>query len=299
MVEAKQQSVFRIQPHGRLQEWVADEKGYFHDEGLEYEFVPGGFFGNTGTVQSAGAHGAEVKDGAFESMEAGRACEVSAACHWAVNMASSAEHGKMWGHAYSVTPGGIYVAPESSVRTPSDLAGVAIGVGYHSGSHFSALQALERVLKPEETSLRFIGRPFDRLAQLLAREIPAANVFGAPLYVLEQQGFRKVVDTTFMIGFLVTGDATQEQVEAYFRALKRAQRDIDLEPELYKHYFLRELPERYHGMVDVAAFGPGERIVFEPYTRAMYERTHRWMEDLKLFPEEQVGHADYAEAVLV
>jgi NitT/TauT family transport system substrate-binding protein len=298
-VEAKLQSVFRIQPHGRLQEWVADEKGYFRDEGLEYEFVPGGFFGNTGTVQPAGAHSAEVKDGAFESIEAGRACEVSAACHWAVNMASSAEHGKMWGHAYSVTPGGIYVAPESPIRKPSDLAGMAIGVGYHSGSHFSALQALERVLKPEETTLRFIGRPFDRLAQLLDREIPAANIFGAPLYVLEQQGFRKVIDTTFMIGFLVTGDATQEQVEAYFRALKRAQRDIDLEPELYKHYFLRELPERYHGMVDVAAFGPGERIVFEPYTREMYERTHRWMEDLKLFPEEQVGHADYAEAVLV
>jgi hypothetical protein len=287
-VVTNQQSVFRIQPHGRLQEWVADEKGYFRDEGLEYEFVAGGFFGSTGTVQSAGAHRAEVKDGAFESMEAGRACEVSAACHWAVNMASSAEHGKMWGHAYSVTPGGIYVAPESPIRKPSGLAGVEIGVGYHSGSHFSALQSLERVLKPEETKLRFIGRPFDRLAQLLDREIAAANIFGGPLYVLEQQGFRKVIDTTFMIGFLVTGDATQEQVEAYFRGLQRAQRDIDL-----------ELPQRYHAAVDVSAFGPGERIVFEPYTREMYERTHRWMEDLKLFPAEQVGHADYAEAVLV
>jgi NitT/TauT family transport system substrate-binding protein len=290
---------FRIQPHGRLQEWVADEKGYFRDEGLDYEFVPGGFFGNTGTVQSAGTRGIEVRDGAFETMEAGRACEVSAACHWAVNMASSAQHGKMWGHAYSVTPGGIYVAPESPIRKPRDLAHVEIGVGYHSGSHFSALQALERVLQPEETRLRFIGRPFDRLRQLIDREIAAANIFGGPLYVIEEFGFRKVVDTTFMIGFLVTGDATQEQVEAYFRALQRAQRDIDLEPELYKHYFLRELPEQYHAAVDVSAFGTGERIVFEPYTREMYERTHRWMESLKLFPEEQVGHADFAEAVLV
>ena len=30
---------FRIQTHGRLQEWVAEEKGYFTDEGLDYEFV--------------------------------------------------------------------------------------------------------------------------------------------------------------------------------------------------------------------------------------------------------------------
>lgn len=29
---------FTIQPHGRLQEWIAHEKGYFRDEGLDYEF---------------------------------------------------------------------------------------------------------------------------------------------------------------------------------------------------------------------------------------------------------------------
>ena len=29
---------FVIEPHFRLQEWVAEEKGYFKDEGLDYEF---------------------------------------------------------------------------------------------------------------------------------------------------------------------------------------------------------------------------------------------------------------------
>ena len=29
---------FIIQPHFRLQEWVAEEKGYFADEGLDYVF---------------------------------------------------------------------------------------------------------------------------------------------------------------------------------------------------------------------------------------------------------------------
>ena len=33
---------FKIQPHSRLQEWVADERGYFRDEGLDYVFhIPG------------------------------------------------------------------------------------------------------------------------------------------------------------------------------------------------------------------------------------------------------------------
>ena len=35
-------------------------------------------------------------------------------------------------------------------------------------------------------------------------------------------------------------------------------------------------------MIDVNAFGPGERLVFEPYSREMFERTHRWMEESKL-----------------
>src|SRR5437870_4236732 len=136
-------SRFRIQPHGRLQEWVAEEKGYFADEGLDYEFVPS-FYGQTqgyGRVQSAAA-APEVKSGAFESYEGGRSCEISSACHWAVNMAASAEHGRMWGHAYSVSNSGIYVPPESPIRQPTDLADVAVGVSHHSGSHFSTLQGL-------------------------------------------------------------------------------------------------------------------------------------------------------------
>ena len=29
---------FIVEPHFRLQEWVAEEKGYFKDEGLDYVF---------------------------------------------------------------------------------------------------------------------------------------------------------------------------------------------------------------------------------------------------------------------
>jgi len=33
---------FIIGPHMRLQEWIAEEKGYFEHEGLDYEFVASG-----------------------------------------------------------------------------------------------------------------------------------------------------------------------------------------------------------------------------------------------------------------
>jgi hypothetical protein len=238
-------------------------------------------------------------NGAFESMETGRACDVSSACHWAVNMASSAEHGVMWGHAYSVTPAGVYVSRDSHIKGPEDLKHVEVGVGYHSGSHFSALQALEPFVSPAEAKLRFIGSPADRLNLLVDGQVESANIFGIQREIAEQLGFRKVLDTTFMIGFLISGDASTEDCQRYFDALQLAQRDIDLEPEKYKHYFEPDVPERYKPLVDVRAFGLAERLVFEPYTREIYEKTHRWMLDLQLFPEDQAGSADYSQAVLV
>ena len=293
-------SKFRIMPHSRLQEWVAEEKGYFRDEGLDYEFITADLidrFRNP-TIESEEVAPAEVKRGAFESMEAGRACEVSSACHWAVNMAAHIGSGRMWGHAYSMTPSGIWVAPESPIQNPEDLANVEVAVGFHSGSHFSALQALEKVLLKDQIKLQFVGGPLDRLQLSLDRRVQSANVFGTPSYVLEQQGFRKVVDTSFMIGFLINGDATDEQLWAYFNALKRAQREIDVAKELYQHYFLKELPERYHPMFDHRKAGLGERLVFEPYTKENFEKTHRWMIEWELFPKNREGTAEYEEVVV-
>jgi NitT/TauT family transport system substrate-binding protein len=231
-------------------------------------------------------------------MEQGRSCDVSAACHWAVNAAAASLHGKMWGTAYSVCESGIFVAADSPYRRPEDLAGVKVGVGYHSGSHYSAIQGLVPFLEREDIALDFVGLPFDRVRLMQAGRIAAANVFGAQYYILEQQGFRKLVDTTFIMGFLVGEDTGQDDLERYFRALRHAQREIDLEPERYKHFWLRELPEDLRESVDVRRFGPGERIVFEPYTRDMYERTHRWMQSWQLFDAAAAGRPAYEDAVI-
>ena len=289
---------FLIQSHGRLQEWVAEEKGYFKDERLDYEFLVKPIITWSANVQAIDSVPEEIQRGAFESIEEGRGCNLSAACHWTVNMAASGGHGKMWGHAYSISPSGIFVPPESSIQKPEDLANVPVTVGYHSGSHFSTLQGLEKSLKREEIKLHFAGLLLDRLALLVDRQVPAASLFGAPFYVAEQLGFCKVVDTTFMIGHLVTDEADLQDVERYFKALRRAQHDIDIEPEIYKHYFLRELPERYHRLVDIRRFGPGERLVFEPYPREVFERTRKWIESWNLFPPEQAGSAGYESSVV-
>ena len=146
--------------------------------------------------------------------------------------------------------------------------------------------------------LTFQGPPNERLDALLKREVPAATTWGVPLYIAEAFGFRKVLDATFMIGFLVTGrDATKADVDKYLAALRRAQMEIDLHPEQHKHYHLRAVPEKYREQVDVRAFGTGERIVFLPYTRENFAATQQWTAARQLFTGVP-GQAGYDEAVL-
>jgi len=287
----------KIMPHGRLQEWVAEEKGYFAAEGLEYSFVLNDDYG-VHAVQRDGT--GEIKTGAFETFGAGRdGADVSCACHWATNAAANERAGQLVVTAYSVAPCAIVVPPESPVRRPEDLAGVPIGVGYHSGSHFATVQALENVLTPDDLKLSFQGPPNERLDALLGRQVPAATAWGVPLYIAEAFGFRKVIDATFMIGFLTTGfDVSKADVEKYLGALRRAQMEIDLHPELYKHYHLRAVPEKYRGQVDVRAFGTGERIVFLPYTREVFTATQLWTEAHNLFPEMAGSAIGYDQATL-
>jgi len=285
----------KIMPHGRLQEWVAEEKGYFTAEGLDYSFVVTGDYGmSTAARDDAG----EIKTGAFETFGAGRSgADVSCACHWATNTAAREGSGHLVTTAYSVAPCAIVVPPESPIRRPEDLAGVPIGVGYHSGSHFAAVQALESVLARGDLKLTYQGPPNERLDALLERQVPAATTWGVPLYIAQAFGFRTVLDATFMIGFLAGPEATKTDVQKYLAALRRAQMEIDLRPELYKHYHLRAVPEKYREQVDVRAFGTGERIVFLPYTREVFTQTQQWIESHQLFAEAST-QAGYDEAAL-
>jgi ABC-type nitrate/sulfonate/bicarbonate transport system substrate-binding protein len=287
-------SRFVISPHFRLQEWVAEEKGYFKSEGLDYEFRD-----NWGEGDLLKKHSTPDRVGAYQSFEKGRPVDVSCACHWTVNVASSAGHGKLYADAYSVSPAAVFVPPDSTVRHPLDLKGVPISVGYQSGSHYSTIQALEQYMPLEDIELSFAdGILFGRMQRLIDREVPAAALFSGPYYFLEQLGFRKIIDTTFMMASMITGDPEPEDVRRYFRALRKAQRDIDLRPELYTHYYRKEFPARFVEQMDTRRFGPGERLVFEPYTRQMFEDSFHWIAERRIFAEGAMGSGRYEDSVI-
>jgi ABC-type nitrate/sulfonate/bicarbonate transport system substrate-binding protein len=285
-------ATFVIAPHMRLQEWVAEEKGYFAAEGLDYEFR------DELVAKDGKRHDLGDKIGAYQTFEQGRSSDISCACHWTVNVAASTGHGKLYADAYSVAPAGIFVPPDSPIRAPADLKGVPVSVGYQSGSHYSSIQALEQYLPLEDIKLSFAdGLLFKRMELLVDRKVPAAALFSGPYYFAEQLGFRKIIDTTFMIATMLTGDPDAEDVRKYFRALRQAQRDIDLRPDRFTHYYKKEFPERFREQMDTRRWGPGERIVFEPYSKEVFEESFDWIARHGIFPDGQMGSGKYEEAI--
>jgi hypothetical protein len=284
---------FIIEPHFRLHEWVAEEKGYFRQEGLDYVFRE--------TLQSSdgAAHQLGDKVGAFQTFERGRKSDISCACHWTVNVAATKGHGKLYGDAYSVSTCGVFVPADSKVKSPEDLAGVPISVGFQSGSHYATIQALEQYMPADKINLSYKdGLLFGRMEKLIDGEVPACTLFSGPYYFAEQLGFRKVIDCTFMMATMVTGDPDMEDVRKYFRGLRKAQRDIDLRPELYTHYYNKEFPTRFHDRMDTRRWGPGERIVFEPYSREVFEQSREWIKEHGIFDGGDLGAKAYDQSVI-
>jgi hypothetical protein len=97
---------------------------------------------------------------------------------------------------------------------------------------------------------------------------------------------------------MIKGTVDPEDVRRFFRALRRAQRDIDLRPELYTHYYKNEFPDRFHAVMDTRRWGPGERIVFETYSKEVFERSFDWIAEHNIFAEGRMGSGGYDRSTI-
>ena len=255
---------FIIEPHFRLQEWVAEEKGYFKRRRPRLRLPASSCSRPTARSTTRATRSAPIR-----SFEEGRKSDVSCACHWTVNVAASSGHGKLYADVYSVAPSGIFVPADSAVKTPEDLAGVPISVGYQSGSHYSTIQALEAYHAGRQDQPVVQRRHAVQAAWSFCSTARLPACGAVQRAVLFRRAARLPQDHRHHVhdrhdDQRRSGPGRPAQISS--RALKRAQRDIDLRPELYTHYYKNEFPVRYHAVMDTRRWGPGERIVFEPYT---------------------------------
>lgn len=151
-------------------------------------------------------------------------------------------------------------------------------------------------MRAEDIKLKFVGTPWQRVDVVVDKDLPAASLWGITYQTAEQLELRKIADCSFMITFMFPHAVSREDVDKYMRGLKKAQMELDLRPEKYKHHFADMIPARYSDKVDVRRFAVGERIVFLPYTQETFQATQNWIHERKIF-DHAPEKVDYRTAV--
>ena len=50
--------------------------------------------------------------------------------------------------------------------------------------------------------------------------------------------------------------------------------------------------------MDTRRWGPGERIVFEPYSKEVYEKSFDWIAERGIFADGDMGAGKYEDAII-
>src|SRR5712691_9358514 len=187
-------------PHQGLPELVAYNEGLFAAEGLEVSWVDRTRTAPNRTdlsitdanqVSSLLSHGSASEQGQASLYNA---------CEWG-NYRRSQDNkvgGRQAGRRGIVAYGAIIVGPDSEIFTPQQLAGKMIGVPYHAGTHYLALQMLEGFLPPDQvvTCLAPSGARL-RYDSLLNGEIDATTVVEPYITLAEKEGCRVILLAPF------------------------------------------------------------------------------------------------------
>jgi NitT/TauT family transport system substrate-binding protein len=271
-----------VTPTGmRLNDWVAQEEGFFEAEGLEVHV-------DWDLLERQRARQGRREDtdyGDIKDLRLGKflpKSEMTTACAWGVNSMTGSGMGKIIPDVYGVSPCAIFVRPDSKIRTPADLQGIEIGVGLRAGSHFSALDMLEDHLTLEQIRVVNAGGFTACLQALIDGEVEAACLLPPQVYMAPQLGMRAVVSGEFKTLWWVNDKtADPDSMERYLRAMDRAEEVLEIDLDRYLPLWEQSTSAslKKHNF-DYAAFGRGERFVRGPLGHEAFEKliaqSNRW-----------------------
>jgi NitT/TauT family transport system substrate-binding protein len=256
-----------------LNDFVAQEEGFFADEGLDVEFDWKVF---RGTQSKWG-------DKYFERPQDRPYAEgkdvVQGACLWGTICNASAGMGRVVDSCYGLSPWAIYVRPDSRIHKPEDLKDVPIAVGLRAGSHFNVPYRLEQYLPLENIRPVNVGGFGARLKALLDGQFEAASLLPPQIAMAEQLGLRKIIENTFPTLWWVPESASPEVVQAYINGLRRAESALQADPQKYMHLWKACVGVDFEDHPwDFSRFGRGEVFVDEPLPRETYDEVFQQVE---------------------
>jgi NitT/TauT family transport system substrate-binding protein len=203
--------------------YVAVDKGYFADEGLEIEFD---YSFETDGVQLVGANQLPLAVVSGEQVLLARAQGLPVVYVMA------------WFQKFPLA----IVAPEASgIRTPADLKGKRIGVPALEGASFIGLRALmaQTGLTPDDVTLEVVG--FQQVAALTAGQVDAVVVYtnNEPIRLAAQGEKLSVIQVSDYAALAANGllsnetviAAEPELVRGFVRALARGIQEALANPD--------------------------------------------------------------------
>jgi NitT/TauT family transport system substrate-binding protein len=271
-----------VAPKGMgLNDFVAKEEGFFETEGLDVTFDWKTFRGTQASWKGLNY----LERPQDQPYTKDKAEVIQGACMWGTICNASAGMGKFVPEAYGDSPWAIFVRPDSNIRKPEDLKDIPISVGMRAGSHFNVPYRLEKYLPLENIKTVNTGGFGARLKALLDGEVEAASLLPPQIAMAEQLGLRKIIEDRFHTIWWVPDGFPKEATTGYLRALDRAEKAMDANPEKYLPLWKLAIPaefETYHQW-DFSKFGRGERFVYKTIPHSEFDeimdQVKRWKLD--------------------
>jgi len=262
----------KIAPKGMgLNDFVAQQEGFFAAEGLDVEFDWKTFRGTQSSWKDLDyLHRPQDRPYTEDKQDV-----IQGACVWGSICNAGAGMGRFVSEAYGVSPWAIFVRPDSKIHKPEDLKDVPVSVGMRAGSHFNVPYRLEKYLPLEHIKVVNTGGFGARLKALLDGEVEAASLLPPQIAMAEQLGLRAIIRDTFKTLWWVPGNTDPAIVTGYLRALDRAEQAMDVDPNRYLPLWKLAVPaefENYHPW-DFSKFGRGEHFVYQALPKADFDDT--------------------------
>ena len=263
----------RVAPKGMgLNDFVAEQEGFFAAEGIEVEWDIKTFRGTQSSWKGVDYKSRPQDKPYTESKDSSL---IQCACVWGTISNAASGMGRFVGDCYGVSPWAIFVRADSKIRKPADLKDVPISVGMRAGSHFNVPFRLEKYLPLEHIKTVNTGGFGARLRALLDGEVEAASLLPPQIDMARQLGLRMVMEDEFHTLWWVPESAPLDDVRAYLRGLDRAEKALNSNLKKYLPLWEKCIPPDFKDAHkwDYSKFTRGERFVYQPIPQSEFDQT--------------------------